>query len=60
MLPFTEMIGKDTSNNSYKEWTIDTLKPPSLTNAVVDGADSSGDDTQTGLRVGNQHQISTK
>ena len=59
-LPFTDLIGNETSKQEYKEWTIDKLAPPNISNAVVDGSDASGDDTQTGKRVGNHHQISTK
>lgn len=59
-LPFTDMIGTDTSNNPYKEWTVDALNAPNLNNAVVDGSDASGNDTSLGNRVGNHHQISTK
>ena len=59
-LPFTDLIGEETSKQSYKEWTQDTLAAPDLTNAVVDGADASGNDTVTGARVGNHHQISDK
>lgn len=59
-LPFTDMIGSDTSSNSYKEWTTDELAAPNTANARVDGADASGNDTVTGQRVGNHHQISDK
>ena len=59
-LPFTDMIGTETCKNSYKEWTTDELAAPNLSNAVVDGADASGNDTKTGARVGNHCQISTK
>ena len=59
-LPFTDRIGTDTAKNSYKEWTTDELAAPNLNNAVVDGADASGNDTKTGARVGNHCQISRK
>jgi hypothetical protein len=59
-LPFTDAIGTETSGNPYKEWTTDALAAPNLTNAVIDGSDASGNNTVTGLRVGNHHQISTK
>jgi len=59
-LPFTDMIGTDSASNSYKEWTVDALATPDLNNAVVDGSDASGNDTQTGQRMGNHCQISDK
>lgn len=59
-LPFTDMIGSDSAKNEYKEWTTDELAAPDITNAVGDGADASGNDTATGARVGNHHQISDK
>jgi len=59
-LPFTDMIGTASAKNEYKEWTTDELAPPDTTNAVVDGSDAAGNDTKTGARVGNHHQISDK
>lgn len=60
-LPFTDMISSDDVKNSYTEWTQDTLQAVDPTNAKVDGADTTGDnDTNTGARVGNHCQISTK
>ena len=59
-LPFTDMVGSGSAKNEYKEWTQDELAPPDLTNAVGDGADASGNDTKTGKRVGNHHQVSDK
>lgn len=59
-LPFTDMIGSDTSSHPYKEWTTDELAAPDITNARVDGADAGANNTVTGLRVGNHHQISDK
>ena len=59
-LPFTDMIGSGSSKNSYKEWTTDELAAPDNTNATVDGADATGDDTKQGDRVGNHHQIPDK
>jgi Family of unknown function (DUF5309) len=59
-LPFTDMVGKETARNSYKEWVTRELAAPSLANALVDGADASGNDTVMGTRVGNHHQISGK
>ena len=59
-LPFTDMVGTSSSKQEYKEWTTDELAAPDITNAVIDGADASGNDTATGVRVGNHHQISDK
>lgn len=59
-LPFTDMIGTNSSKQEYHEWTLDSLAAPDITNAVVDGSDASGNDTTLGSRVGNHHQISDK
>ena len=59
-LPLTDMIGTESSKNEYKEWTVDALAQPNITNAVVDGADATGNNTVLGARVGNHHQISQK
>ena len=59
-LPLTDMIGSGSAGNEYKSWTQDTLSPPDPDNAVVDGSDATGNDTVTGVRVGNHHQISDK
>ena len=59
-LPLTDLIGTESSKNSYKEWTVDALAQPDITNAVIDGADATGNNTVLGARVGNHHQISQK
>jgi Family of unknown function (DUF5309) len=59
-LPFTDLVGSETHKNSYVEWTTDALAAPDLANSNVDGADASGNDTRSGLRVGNHSQISDK
>jgi hypothetical protein len=59
-LPFTDRIGSQSSGNQFREWTIDALASVDVTNAVVDGSDSVGDDTNLGTRVGNRHQILVK
>lgn len=60
-LPFTDRIGTDTADNSYTEWTEDSLAAPSLTNAVVSGADVAAPyNNAGGSRKGNQCQNSIK
>lgn len=60
-LPWSEMLGSpDSVGNSYAEWTQDTLQAIDTTNAIVDGADAGGDDSNVGVRVGNHCQISGK
>lgn len=59
-LPLTDRIGTDSADNPYKEWTIDKLSAPNVSNAVVDGSDQTGNNTVVGARVGNHCQISTK
>lgn len=58
--PFTDMIGTSDVSNAYTEWTQDRLQDQDLDNAVVDGGDAAGNDTNTGKRVGNHTQISDK
>ena len=59
-LPFTDMVGSDTSKNEYKEWLTDELATPDITNKIVDGADAGASLAVTGARVGNHSQISDK
>ena len=59
-LPVTDLIGVESASNSYYEWTEDALSAPDLTNAVVSGADASGNDAGTGTRKGNHCQIADK
>lgn len=59
-LDFADMAGSGSMSKSYTEWTQDRLAAPDLTNAQVDGRDSSGNDAKGGKRVGNHGQISTK
>jgi hypothetical protein len=59
--PFCDAIGTDTSGNTYKEWTREALEASSKDNARIDGSDSTGlNDTETGERLGNYHQIMSK
>ncbi len=59
-LNFTDMVGSDTTGNSYCEWTTDRLSEPNLENAYIDGQDLTENDARGGARVGNHCQISTK
>ena len=60
-LPFSDRVASDSSANAYTEWTQDRLQVVDLTNAKIDGQDTiTEQDTNTGKRVGNHHQISTK
>lgn len=58
--PFTDLVRSDSFSNLYSEWTEDDLTDPDIDNAVVDGADATGNDTSVGLRVGNRAQLSDK
>lgn len=57
---FTDLVGSDTFDNLYSEWTEVDLTAVDTDNAVVDGADASGNDTKIGTRVGNRAQLSDK
>jgi len=60
-LVFTNRVSKDTSQHPYKEWVVDKLQDPIITNAKIDGEDTiTDDDTDIGEREGNYCQISTK
>lgn len=60
-LPFTDLVGVgEPADNSYTEWTQDSQAAVDTTNAVVDGADASGNNAAGGARVGNHCQISDK
>ncbi len=58
--PLTDMVRGSSHKHVYSEWTEDDLTAVDITNAVVDGSDASGNDTDVGLRVGNRQQISDK
>ena len=58
--PLTNMIGSDSVDNSYTEWTNRIYPAGDTTNAVVDGEDVSTYNTRQGRRVGNHCQISRK
>jgi hypothetical protein len=59
-LAFTNLIGRGDHGNEYSSWVTDSLAAPSTSNAQVDGADQTGDDSKAGERIGNNSQISTK
>lgn len=60
-LPFTDRAGGGNADNQYTEWNVDKLRDPDLANAKVDGQDTiNANDTNTGNRLGNHCQISTK
>lgn len=58
--PFIDMVGGGSFSNLYSEWTESDLAIPDTDNAVVDGADATGNDTVIGLRIGNRAQLSDK
>jgi hypothetical protein len=59
-LPLTDLIGVDDADQSYCEWTEDSLAAPNTSNAVVDGSDQTGNNTVVGQRNGNHSQESVK
>ena len=59
-LPFADLMGTDPVANSFTEWPKDVLAAVDITNAAVDGADLTGDDSVAGTRVGNHSQTMTK
>ena len=59
-LPLQDRVASDGHDNEFTEWTEDVLAVPDITNARVDGSDSTDNDAVGGERVGNHSQISTK
>lgn len=60
-LPFTDMIGAGSHDNSLATWVQDKLQAQNLSNAVVDGQDITAfNNAPQGPRVGNHSQISVK
>ncbi len=59
-LPVQDMVATDGVSNSTTSWTTDELDAPDVTNAQVDGRDSTTNDARGGVRVQNECQISTK
>ena len=59
--PFCDAIGVGEAGNTLKEWTREQLEVANPDNARVDGSSSAGlNDTVTGERIGNYHQIMSK
>lgn len=59
-LPYTDLVGSDSCDNAYFEWTTDKLGDPELGGWVVDGADSDQNDAAAGARLGNHCGILRK
>ena len=59
-LPFTDMCQTGSSDNHYKEFVEEQLESADPQNKAIDGADTTGDDSQLGQRKGGYHQISIK
>jgi len=59
--PFCDAIGSTDSGNSYKEWVREALEAANKDNKRIDGSSSATiNDTVTGERLGNYHQIASK
>jgi hypothetical protein len=59
-LPFTDLVGSDTCDNPFTEWTTDRLGEPELGGWFVDGEDSDQNDAAGGARIGNHCGILRK
>lgn len=59
-LEFSDRLASGAVGNANFSWTVDELSAPDLTNAAIDGVDSSGNDAKAGERQNNHAQISTK
>lgn len=59
--PLCDVTGSGDAGNTFKEWSTEQLESATPNNKRVDGSSSAGiNDTVTGERVGNYHQIMTK
>jgi hypothetical protein len=58
--PFLSLIGTDTADNTFFEWSTDALDTASTTNAALEGDDFATTTFTAPSRVGNRCQISTK
>src|SRR5215472_456726 len=56
--PFSNMMGKAKAENTYFEWQTDALAAPNLSNAQIEGDDTSFAAVTATARVGNRTQIS--
>jgi hypothetical protein len=56
--PFTNAMAKATADNTYFEWQTDTLAPPNINNAQIQGDDITIAAAQPTVRIGNRTQIS--
>ena len=59
-LPFSDIIGRGTHTNRKAEFVTDELAAASTSNAVVEGADITQNDTKIASRLGNYTQIAVK
>ncbi len=59
-LPFQDMCMTGSSENHLKEFVEEQLESANPNNKAIDGADAGNDESVTGKRKGNYHQISTK
>jgi hypothetical protein len=60
-LPYTDLAGTASHDNTYHSWLVDKLQAQNFDNAVEDGADATGtNDAKVGRRIGNHSQLSTK
>ncbi len=59
--PFCDSTGTKDSGNNFTEWVTEKLEVSNPNNARVEGSSSAAlNDTVTGERVGNYHQIASK
>lgn len=58
-VPAQSNFGRGSSDNTFKEWSIDELDAAS-NNAHIDGDEFAGDALNKADRIGNYHQISRK
>jgi len=59
-LPFSDIIGRGTHSNRKAEFVVDELAAASTSNAAVEGADVTQNNTKIPARLGNYTQIAVK